>query len=59
MNENVLFLSLHQECSLVTDMAEVGLDVDLPLGAELLQHGVNDDVGPGPAHPRTAVDQQR
>ena len=33
------------------------VDVHAALGGNLLQHGVQEDEGPGPAHPCTAVDQ--
>ena len=56
MYEDILLLCLDEEGALVSDMGEEGLDVDLPLGSQLLQHGVDDDVGSSPAHPGTAVD---
>ena len=58
MNESELVFSLDKEGSLVPDVGEEWRNVDLPLGSELLQHGVYHDVGPSPAHPCTAVNQQ-
>ena len=40
-------------------MGQVGLDVDLPFGPQLLQHSVNDNVGSSSTHTRTAVHKQR
>ena len=59
MYEDILLLCLDEERALVSDMGEEGLDVDLTLGSQLLQHGVDDDVGSSPAHPGTAVNQHR
>ena len=56
VNEDILLLSLDEESPLVSDVGEEGLDVDLSLGSQLFQHGVDNDVGAGPAHPSTAVD---
>ena len=55
MYEDVLVLGLDEEGALVADVAEVGLDVDLALGAELPQHRVNHDVGARAPHARAAV----
>lgn len=55
MYEDVLVLGLDEEGALVADVAEVGLDVDLALGAQLPQHRVNHDVGARPPHARAAV----
>ena len=57
MNKYVLLLCLNKEGSLVSDMGQVGLDVDLPLGPQLLQHCINDNVGPSSAYTCTAVDK--
>ena len=57
MNKNVLLLRLNKEGSLVSDMGQIGLDVDLPLGPQLLQHCINDNVGPRSAYTGTAVDE--
>ena len=57
--EDELVLSLDQERSLVSDVGEVGLDVDLTLAPQLLQHRVNDDVCSSSAHSSTAVNKQR
>ena len=59
VNEPELVLSLDKEGSLVPDVREEGGDVDLPLGSELLQHGVYHDVGSCSAHTGAAVNQQR
>ena len=58
MNESELVLGLHEEGSLVPNVAEEWGDVDLPLGPELLQHRVYHDVGSSPAHPSAAVNEQ-
>ena len=50
MREDVLVLGLHQEVALRPDVLQEAEDVD---GAALLQHvhhGVQHDVGAGPAH---------
>ena len=57
MNKDVLLLCLNKEGSLVSDMGQVGLDIDLPLGPQLLQHCVDDNVGPRSANTYTAVDE--
>ena len=57
MNKNVLLLRLNKEGSLVSNMGQVGLDVDLPLGLQLLQHCINDNVGSSSAYTRTTVDK--
>ena len=57
MNKNVLLLRLNKEGSLVSDMGQIGLDVDLPLGLQLLQHCINDNVGPRSSYTCTAVDE--
>ena len=56
--EDELILGLHQECSLVSDVGQIGLDVDLTLAPQLLQHRVNDDVCSSSAHSSAAVNQQ-
>ena len=53
--EDVLVLGLHQVGPLLPDVGEEGLDVDLSLGSQLFQHGVDDDVGASSAHSSTAV----
>ena len=40
-------------------MGQVGLDVDLPLGPQLFQHCINDNIGTSSANTGTAVSQQR
>lgn len=47
-------LCLHQIVPLSADVFEEAGDVDGALVAHLLHHAVQDDVGPGPAHARTA-----
>ena len=44
---------------LTPNMGEKGDDTQLPLGLQLLQDGVYDNIRPTPPHPRTAVHQQR
>jgi len=55
VQENVLLLGLHQEISLSANVPEEAVDVDLALGSDLLQHGVQHDVGASAAHAGAAV----
>ena len=40
-------------------MVEVRYDAELPLGLELLEHGINDDVGPCAADSGAAMNKER
>ena len=50
MNEHVLLCCLNQKCSLLSDMRQIGLNAELPLAAQLLQHGVDDDISSCPPY---------
>jgi hypothetical protein len=45
VNENVLFFGLHQKVALRTDVAQETEHVDAFFVLDLLEHGVQDDVG--------------
>ena len=51
--EDVLLLSLYEAVALFPDVLEVGEDVEVSPGDDLLQHGVDDDVAASPPDPRT------
>jgi hypothetical protein len=55
VQENVLLLGLHQEVALRANVPEEAVDVDLSLGRDLLQHGVQHNIGASSAHTGAAV----
>ena len=53
VDEDVLLLSLDEAVPLFPDMLEVGEDVEVRPGDDLLQHGVDHNVAASPTHPGT------
>ena len=53
VDEDVLLLGLDEAVPLFPDMLEVGEDVQVGPGDDLLQHGVDHDVAASPSHSGT------
>ena len=53
VDEDVLLLSLYETVPLFPDMLEVGEDVQVGPGDDLLQHGVDHDVAASPTNTGT------
>lgn len=55
VDEDVLLLGLHHVITLGAQAGHVTVDVDRLLVLDALQHGVDDDVGPGPPDTGTVL----
>lgn len=58
MNENILFFSLNQKISLITNMMQEFANTDFPFVTNLLQHSIQDNVSPCPAYASTENQSQ-